>query len=211
MPDTTALIDISPRITRKTAVFPGDTPPRREILQQLERGDIVTLSTLHSTVHLGAHADGPNHYGLGGRSIDEQPLDLYIGPCQVLRANTPQGEVVTLEHLEGELAETERLLICSCSFPDPEHWNDDYSGLDPSLVDHLGTMGVRLVGVDTPSVDPAKSKDLPAHQRFFANDMAIIEGLVLDNVAPGRYELIALPLRLGGFDGSPLRAILRTL
>lgn len=211
MSDSNGLIDISPRITEMTAVFPGDTPPRREVLQELERGHAVTLSTLHSTVHVGAHADGPNHYGLGGRAIDMQPLELYVGPCQLLRANTPRGDLVKLEHLEGELLQTERLLICTGSFPDPESWNNDFCGLDPALVDTLGERGVRLVGIDTPSVDPADSKDLLAHQLFFANDMAIIEGLALTGVDPGAYELIAPPLRLVGFDGSPLRAILRTL
>lgn len=205
------IIDISPRITEEIAVFPGDTPFRREVLQHLESGHVVTLSTLHSTVHLGAHADGPNHYGLGGRAIDEQPLDLYIGPCQVVRARTEPGRLVTLADFEDEVIETERLLINTNSYPDPENWTDDFCGLDPELVDQLGSKGVRLVGVDTPSVDPADSKNLPAHERFHANDVAIIEGLVLSNVDPGPYELIALPLRLVGFDGSPVRAILRTL
>ena len=211
MPGTSRLIDISPRITEATVVFPGDTPPQREILQELKRGDVVTLSTLHSTVHVGAHADGPNHYGLGGRSIDEQPLDLYVGPCQLIRTNTAQGDLVKLEHFEDELQKTKRLLICTNSFPDSERWTSDFCGLDPALVDYLGDSGIGLVGIDTPSVDPADSKALPAHQRFFANDMAILEGLILRDVDPGMYELIAPPLPLAGFDGSPVRAILRTL
>lgn len=211
MSSSRSIIDISPPITERTVVFPGDTPPSREILQELEKGDVVTLSTIHTTVHLGSHADGPNHYGSGGRSIDEQPLDLYLGRCQVVRAGTKRGNLVCIDDLEQQPSDVDRLLIRTDSYPDPEQWNDDFCGLDPALVDHLGDLGIRLVGVDTPSVDPASSKDLPAHQRFFARDMAIIEGLVLGAVDPGEYELIALPLRLAGFDGSPVRAILRTL
>jgi len=105
--------------------------------------------------------------------------------------------------------DTERLLIATGSYPDPTNWTNDFAALSPELVDYLGRHGVRLVGVDTPSVDPADSKDLPAHHRFLANDIAIIEGLVLADVPAGVYELIALPLNLAGFDASPVRAILR--
>jgi arylformamidase len=103
------------------------------------------------------------------------------------------------------------VLIATNSFPDPERWNADFAGLEPALVDELAGAGVRLVGVDTPSVDLADSKDLPSHARCLAHGMAILEGLVLAGVPDGRYELIALPLRLEGFDASPVRAVLRTL
>ena len=211
MPDRPDLMDISPRITESMAVFPGDTPPRREVLAELAKGDPVTLSTLHATVHLGAHADGPNHYGVGGRAIDEQPLDLYVGRCQVLRTNAPPGRRITVEDLGQTEIQAERVLIATGSYPDFDRWTAEFNGLEPALIDFLASQGVRLVGVDTPSVDSADSKDLPAHARFFAHDMAIIEGLVLTDVDVGFYELIALPLRLGGFDGSPVRAILRSL
>jgi hypothetical protein len=104
-----------------------------------------------------------------------------------------------------------RVLIHTGTFPDFEHWNSDFAGLDPALVDALAAQGIELVGVDTPSVDVQESKDLPAHARFLANDMSILEGLRLAHVAPGEYELIALPLPLVGFDASPVRAVLRTL
>ena len=211
MTNTRTLFDISPRITEETAVFPGDTQPRREILAELSKGDAVTLSTLHSTVHLGAHADGPNHYGAGGRAIDEQPLELYVGPCQVIRVDVPAGRSVGIDDLGTTAIDAERVLIATGSYPNPESWTPNFNGLEPELIDFLASRSVRLVGVDTPSVDQADSKELPAHARFFAHDMAIIEGLVLKGVDPGMYELIALPLKLGGFDGSPVRAILRSL
>ncbi len=199
------IYDISPPITPLLAVFPGDTPPSREVLLDMGRGDLLTLSTWTSTVHVGAHADAPSHYGRDGRTIEQQPLELYCGPCRVIHVD---GGPVTPEMVPD--VDTERLLIATGTYPDPTHWNDDFAALSPDLVDHLGARGVRLVGVDTPSVVPADSKDLPAHHRFLANDMAIIEGLVLAEVPAGVYELIALPLRLTGFDASPVRAVLRT-
>ncbi len=199
------IYDISPPITPLLAVFPGDTPPSREVLLDMGRGDPLTLSTWRSTVHVGAHADAPSHYGRDGRTIEQQPLELYCGPCRVLHVD---GRLITPEMVPD--LDTERLLIATGTYPDPNQWNADFAALSPDLVDHLGTSGVRLVGVDTPSVDPADSKDLPAHHRFLANNIAIIEGLVLADVPAGEYELIALPLRLAGFDASPVRAVLRT-
>jgi arylformamidase len=199
------IYDISPPITPQLAVFPGDTPPSREVLLDMSRGDPLTLSTWTSTVHVGAHADAPSHYGVDGATIEQQPLELYCGPCRVIHVD---GKFVTPQMIPD--VDTERLLIATGSYPDPTHWNDDFAALTPELVDHLGASGVRLIGVDTPSVDPADSKDLPAHHRFLANNMAIIEGLVLADVPAGEYELIALPLRLTGFDASPVRAVLRT-
>ena len=117
---------------------------------------------------------------------------------------------VGVADLVGDLPETERLLIDTGSFDGVEVWNEDFCGLEPELIELLGKRGVRLVGIDTPSVDTQESKDLPSHAQVFANDMAILEGLVLTHVAAGQYELIALPLPLEGFDGSPVRAILRS-
>lgn len=217
------LIDISPPLTPEIAVFPGDTALSREVLMDIERGDHLTLSTLRTTVHVGAHLDGANHYGKtadgrAARAIDEQPLDLGVGPCLVVRVagDTPR---VTVEQFEAGLVSIDiatiddlawaRVLLATDSYPDPNHWNDDFRALEPDLVAHLAARGTRLVGIDTPSVDTADSKDLPGHAACFAHDVAILEGLVLREVTPGAYELIALPLRLVGFDASPVRAVLR--
>ncbi len=203
------IYDISPELTPTLAVFPGDTPASREVLLDMQRGDALTLSTLRATVHLGAHADAPSHYGRDARTIEAQPLELYCGPCRVVRVRAQRGSRITSRQLPDDI-DTERLLISTGTYPDPTSWNEDFAALCPDLVDHLHERGVRLVGVDTPSVDTADSKDLPAHHRFLANDMAILEGLVLADVPAGVYELIALPLRLVGFDASPVRAILRS-
>jgi len=204
------LYDISPAISSALAVWPGDTPPSREVLQDLARGDTVTLSSLRATVHLGAHADAPSHYGVDGATIDERPLELYLGECQVVRVPGERGRPVTPDLLPAEVS-APRVLLATGTALDPAVFNRDFAALAPESIDHLHERGVRLIGVDTPSVDPADSKTLPAHHRCLAHDMAILEGLLLADVPEGRYELIALPLRLVGFDASPVRAVLRSL
>ena len=213
IPDTVGdeplIYDITPPITASLAVWPGDTPPSREVLCDLERGDSVTLSTLRATVHLGAHADAPSHYGLEGPAIDERALEYYCGPGQVMRVNVARHGRVSLGDLVGEI-QAPRVLLVTGTFPDPTVFNEDFAALSPELVDALHDRGVVLVGIDTPSVDLFSSRDLPAHGRFLLHDMAVLEGLSLGHVPDGIYELIALPLRLVGFDASPVRAILRT-
>ena len=213
---TRALIDITPAITPDIAVWPGDTPLSREVLCELEKGATITLSTLRATVHLGAHADGANHYGARAASIDAMPLARYIGPCHVIDAPVTRatgGVRVRASDLRFDLAAIRhpRVLLRTGTFPDFTRWNSDFAGLEPSLIDAIADRGVTLIGVDTPSVDVQESKDLPAHARFLARDVSILEGLRLDHVAPGEYELIALPLPLVGFDASPVRAVLRSL
>lgn len=210
---TQDLFDITPLVTPRLAVWPGDTPLSRETLCDIERGANITLSTLRATVHLGAHADGPNHYGKGAPGIGERSLRHYIGPCHVVEARVARGQRVRPQDIAGgvdQVAEP-RVLIRTGTFPDPENWNSDFAALSVELIDALASRGVITIGLDTPSVDLQDSKDLPAHHAMLRHDMAILEGLVLADVPPGRYELIALPLRLMGFDASPVRAVLRPL
>ena len=200
--------DVTPLVGARLKVWPGDTPAAREVLLDIEQGDPITLSSLHATVHLGAHADAPSHYG-PGPAIHERPLETYLGPCQVMRVTVPRASRITPALLPDPVRAA-RLLLATGTYPDPETFNPDFAALSAELVDHLHECGVILVGIDTPSVDLFDSKDLPAHQAFFRHDMAILEGLVLADVPPGPYELIALPLRLEGFDASPVRAVLRS-
>jgi arylformamidase len=204
------LYDISPLISARLQVWPGDTPPSREVLCDLARGDSITLSTLHATVHLGAHADAPSHYGRDAPAIHDRSLDYYLGPCQVIRVPAARGTAITPDAVETPIA-APRVLLATGTFPDPETFNEDFAALTPELVESLHGQGVKLVGVDTPSVDRFTSKDLPVHCAFLQYDMAILEGLVLKDIPEGVYELIALPLRLEAFDASPVRAVLRSL
>jgi arylformamidase len=202
------LYDITPPISERLAVWPGDTPPSRQVLLDMRCGANITLSTLHATVHLGAHADAPSHYGVEAPAIDGRDLDLYLGPCQVMHVAVRPGNRILPKMLPAPVSQP-RLLLATGTFPDPEHFHQDFAALSAELVEHLHGLGVCLVGIDTPSVDLFESKDLPAHRAFLKRDMAILEGIVLKDVPDGDYELIALPLRLVGFDASPVRAILR--
>jgi arylformamidase len=204
------IYDISPVISPRLQVWPGDAPPRREVLLDMKQGANLTLSTLHATVHLGAHADAPSHYGADADTIDRRSLETYLGPCQVISLRVPRG-VRVLPAMVSAPIRAERILFATGTFPDPEKFNEDFAALSPDLIDHLHGQKVSLVGIDTPSVDLFHSKDLPSHHACLRHDMAILEGISLANVPEGIYELIALPLRLEGFDASPVRALLRTL
>ncbi len=208
------LFDISPPLGPGLAVFPGDTPLSREVLLDTARGDAITLSTLRATVHLGAHVDAPSHYGPGAPTVERLPLETFLGACRVLRVTAAGDGLLRPEAVERALAGRPpgpRVLFATGSYTDPRTFTPHFAALDPGLVPWLSERGVRLVGVDTPSVDPAASNDLPAHAACLAAGVVILEGLVLDGVPEGEYELIALPLRLEGFDASPVRAVLRSI
>ena len=204
------IYDLSPPIVPSLAVWPGDNPPTREVLLDIARGANITLSTLRATVHLGSHADAPSHYGLDAPAIDRRDLNIYMGKCRVIRVDATRNTRIGRGDLRGPI-DAPRILLRTGTFPDPSIINEDFAALEPSLVDALAAEGVILVGLDTPSVDLFDSKDLPTHKAFLRNDMSILEGLRLDDVPEGLYELIALPLKLVGFDASPVRAILREL
>lgn len=144
--------------------------------------------------------------------MEQIPPDVYLGPCQVIGARAQRGHLVRTADLpDGERTPitTPRVLLRTGTFPDPEHYNTDFAAMSVELVDWLASRGVKLVGIDTPSVDPSDSKTLPAHAAFLRHGMVILEGLVLKDVPDGEYELVALPLKLEGFDASPVRAVLR--
>jgi arylformamidase len=203
-----AIFDITPTVSTSLAVWPGDTPPTREVLLEMKQGANLTLSTLHATVHLGAHADAPSHYGADAPTIEKRPLETYLGPCQVLRVDVPRGRRIA-QDCYRPTPNVPRVLFATGSYPDPDRFSEDFAALSVELIARLHADGVRLIGIDTPSVDLFDSKDLPAHHACLEHDIAILEGLVLDRVPEGVYELIALPLKLAGFDASPVRAVLR--
>lgn len=202
------VIDISPLLGPGIPVWPGDTPLSREVLCEISNGASVTLSTVRATVHLGSHVDGANHYADGAPGVEARPLFHFIGRAQVIDAPVAAGARVMVKDLRQEVR-APRVLLKTGTFPNAMEWRDDFAGLTVELVEHLAARGVHTVGVDTPSVDLMSSKDLPAHKAIYRHDLSIIEGLVLRDVEAGEYELIALPLRLQGFDASPVRAVLR--
>ncbi|MCB0392437.1 MAG: cyclase family protein [Bdellovibrionales bacterium] len=200
--------DISPVISSRLAVFPGDATFQRNISLSFKRGEHLELSSINTTLHLGAHADAPNHYNVHGEAIHQRSLSYYYGPAQVVRVNLNKSESIVKQHLAATEIKASRILFSTDSFPDPEKWNSDFNSLSVELIEYLFSKNVKLVGIDTPSIDPETSKELPAHNAIYKNNMAILEGLILSHVPEGLYQLVALPLRLEGCDASPVRAIL---
>lgn len=207
---TQRILDISPRVSKRTAVWPGDIQFSQKFLTRLEDGSNIDLSSIHTTVHIGAHADAPSHFVSGAPSIEVISLEPYLGPAQVIEVTLPKGQRIRPEHLKVSI-EAPRILFKTGSFPDPEKFNTDFNSLSPELIEFLADQDCVLVGLDTPSIDPFESKKLESHQILGKLGLRNLEGLVLDHVPAGLYELVALPLPIEGSDASPVRAILRTL
>jgi arylformamidase len=203
------LIDISLPITADLPVWPGDPCPRLETITTIER-DGVQISRFVLGTHTGTHLDAPRHFIAGGRTIGQLDLDVLVGPCRVVEVVTPGG-AITAEHLQTfDLQPGMRLLLKTSHVHHPRSpaFNPDFGALDASAAAYLCELGVRLVGIDTPSVDAWTAADFPCHKRLLAADIPILENLVLRHVQPGRYGLIAVPLNLVGADGCPVRALL---
>lgn len=205
------IYDISPLIDENLKVWPGDKSMEREIVADMKKGDRNTSSKIHTTVHLASHADALSHISLEGATIDEMPLEHYLGKCQVIKVDPKPGTRIKPEHLKQEI-KAKRILFDTGTFPDFSEWSEDFAGLSPELLDFLASRDIITIGIDTPSVDNMEDvEDLITHKKFAEHRIAILEGIVLKDVPEGIYELIALPLRMKGLDASPVRAILREL
>jgi len=204
------IIDISQPLDPGIAIFPGDAVYEESQTFRIGPNCPVNVAQVSLSVHCGTHADAPLHYAVDGKAIGALDLDAYIGPCRVIdaRGQDPLCEPQEIApHLQGAPS---RILLRLSDHGDPHVWPKGFRALAPATIDLLARHGMRLVGIDTPSVDPETSKDLPSHMAALRADMRILENLVLTHVEPGDYELIALPLRFANLDASPVRAILRT-
>ncbi|WP_106753978.1 arylformamidase [Pannonibacter carbonis] len=205
------IIDITPPLRAASAVFPGDARYEARTTFAMGPGCPVNVTAFTMSVHCGAHADAPLHYAAGAASIDQVPLDDFVGPARVIDVRGASA-LVGPETLAGRLEGVpQRVLLRLTDGLDPDVWPTGFRALAPETVELLAAAGVRLVGVDVPSVDPETSKDLPSHMAFFRHDMRILENLDLSKVPEGEFELIALPIPLEGLDAAPVRAILRSL
>lgn len=200
--------DITPLVSEQLGVFPGDKPYKIDTSMSFENNDNIKLSAVSTTVHLGAHVDAPSHYHPEGENIAERSLDYYMGMCQVISVKTAMGQRIVPDDILKVKIQAPRVLFKTGSFPNPNNWNSDFCSLSAELIEELAEKGVSLVGIDTPSIDPESSKELPAHNKVYELNMAILEGVDLSEVPDGVYDLLALPLKLKGLDASPVRAIL---
>ena len=202
------LWDISPALSPATPTWPGDTPFSQEIAWKLEGDCPVNVGRITLSPHTGAHADAPLHYRADGAAIGQVPLDAYLGPCRVIHCVGVAR--VEPEHVRDALTNAPpRVLLRTYERAPVTRWDSAFCAVAPQTIDFLAERGVLLIGIDTPSLDPQESKTMEAHGRIRTHRMSILEGLVLDAVAPGDYELIALPLKFTTLDASPVRAVLR--
>lgn len=203
------LWDISPPVDENAAVFPGDTAYSQQLHFSLEPGCPVNVNAITLSPHTGAHADAPLHYANGEASIGEVDLSAYLGPCRVIHC-MDCGPLVLPEHIAHALDDLPPRVLLRTSHTASQSW-ESFTAVAKDTLALLATKNIALIGIDTPSVDPATSQDLPSHHQLLAHGLRVLENLVLDDVPEGDYELIALPLKLMRADASPVRAILREL
>jgi len=204
------LIDISPPLGPDIQIWPGDAPYEEKWTFRMSHECPVNVAEVGFSTHTGAHADGLLHFDETGSPIGKMPLESYIGPCLVVEASGDSGFVEVADLPAVFDHPPERLLIktgARASGP----WTDKFRSISPNLIEELAKSGGRLIGTDAPSLDPASSKTLDAHQVVRRHGLAILENLELGHVTPGPYELIAPPLSFSNLDASPVRAILREL
>ncbi|CAN5126572.1 arylformamidase [soil metagenome] len=202
------ILDISQPLKNGVPVWPGDTEFTFDLTLTLAESGSVNVGRLTMSTHTGTHADAPFHFRDDGTRVGMLDPEAFIGPARVIEA---REESIGAEELGWhDLDGIERLLVKTGSWLDRTVFPGRISYFRPDAGQFLAEKGIRLVGVDTPSVDPLDSKDLPAHEALRSGGIHILEGLVLDKVEPGDYELIALPLALEEADASPVRAVLRT-
>ncbi len=201
------IIDISPAVSPRLGVWPGDVAFALEETWRMADGASVNLGAIRTTLHLGAHADAPKHYDRSGADIGARSLTPYLGPCQVIEVAATRGARIHPHDLMASIA-APRVLFKTGTFPDPDRFTTDFAALSAALIDHLYDNRSLLVGIDTPSIDLFEDKILESHNAVRRHGLSVLEGLVLAHVPPGRYTLVALPLRLEGADASPVRAVL---
>lgn len=207
----TKWIDISQPLANDMAQWPGDAPFSYTPTLTKEQSGSVNIGQMAGSLHTGTHVDAPFHYDSNGKTIDELDLERYIGKARVIDVgHTDSLSVATFQEFTWE-GVPERLLLRTSLPNNSKRFPEVFPVLDPEAAPFLRKKGVRLLGVDTPSVDTEESKELPVHHALYNNGINILENIMLDHVQPGDYELIALPLAIQHADGSPVRAVIRPI
>lgn len=200
------ILDISRPVANDTAGWPGDTPYSFRLAWKMADGASVNVGSFAGSVHTATHCDAPFHYDPAGATVDHLRPDVFVGPAWVVDVRGEVNWQSRLGHLDFTAAP--RVLFRTGGWPDSTRFPDSIPVMEGSLPEWLASRGVVLVGVDVPSVDALDSKTLDNHHALGRAGVTIVEGLWLDEVSPGRYEFVGLPLKLAGADGSPLRAVL---
>jgi arylformamidase len=210
------LWDFSRTLSNDLAEWPGDEPCRFRLTREKTKGESVNLGAISMSVHNGTHADARFHFDTNGESIEKAPLETYLGRATVVDLgqaflDTKEKRLITIEDLRPSaeaIASTSRLLVKTGQWNDSTIFPDKIPVIAADVPAWLQKNGVKLLGLDLPSVDEIDSKSLQNHHALARAGVAIIESLELSNVASGIYHLAALPLKIAGGDGAPIRAIL---
>jgi arylformamidase len=203
------IFDISQPIAPGIGVWPGDRRYRCEWTLRIPDGDSCNVSAVSMSVHTGTHVDAPFHFDQNGADIAGVPLERFVGPARVIEY--AGVEPLSAALLAGfPLENVQRVLFkTSASSLPSNRFERGFVCLTEDAAEYLGHRNLLLVGTDAPSVDSFSSKSMSVHKMLLQYGISILEGVRLAEVPAGDYELIALPLRFAGLDGSPVRAILK--
>ncbi|MBN1668150.1 MAG: cyclase family protein [Anaerolineales bacterium] len=205
------IYDISVPISPTMPVWPGDPAVVIERVSQIEAGDNANVSRLALSAHTGTHVDAPYHFLAKGVTLEQIPLDLFVGPADVIEL--PAVEMITAAELAQAIipAGSQRVLFKTRNSAiwarGVQEFQTDFVALEQDAAQYLVDRGVKLVGIDYLSVAPFKNSR-PTHEVLLQAGVVILEGVNLSEVLPGRYQLYCLPLKLQAVDGAPARAIL---
>ncbi|HEU0208225.1 MAG TPA: cyclase family protein [Candidatus Udaeobacter sp.] len=208
--------DVSRTLSNKLAEWPGDEPFRYHLTNEIAKGATVNLGAISMSVHNGTHADARLHFHANSESIEKASLDLYLGRAVVVDlsqsfSRLKEKHLITLDDLRPdaeEIGATSRLLVKTGRWSDSTVFPKKIPVLAADVPMWLQKNGVKLLGVDLPSMDEIDSKSLQNHRALERVGIAIIESLDLSGVAPGVYNFAGLPLKIAGADGAPVRAVL---
>jgi arylformamidase len=208
--------DISRTLSNDLAEWPGDEPYRFRLTSEKTKGASVNLGAISMSLHNGTHADARFHFDTDGESIDNASLQAYLGRATVVDLwqaflDSKEKHLITIEDFRPSaeaIAATSRILVKTGRWTDSTVFPKQIPVIAADVPAWLQKNGVKLLGLDLPSVDEIDSKSLQNHHALAHAGIAIIESLDLSNVASGIYQLAALPLKIAGGDGAPLRAVL---
>ncbi len=203
-------IDISQPLYSRTAVWPGDTPFTFSLNWSKEETGSVNVGKIEMSTHTGTHIDAPFHFDNEGKKVLDLDPNRYIGRARVI--DVSNRTCITVEDVENQkFSDCKIVLFKTLSWKERSVFPSNITFIDTGVAENLSKKGVKLIGVDVPSVDPLDSKELTAHHELTLHDVHILEGLVLDQVQEGLYDLIALPLPIKDSDGSPVRAVIKPI
>ncbi|WP_096154971.1 arylformamidase [Bacillus sp. FJAT-45066] len=203
------ILDISRSLHAKTPTWPGDTPFQFNVNWTKEETGSVNIGSVTMSVHTGTHVDSPFHFDSNGQKVSDMNLVSFVGPAYVIDVQNIQK--IKLVDVKEKLAthSNKRILFKTNAWLEDDTFPTSIPTLKLEVIEYLHQLHVPLIGLDLPSVDELDSKELPIHNKLHECNIMILEGLDLSSIYEGEYELIALPLKLDGADGSPVRAILK--